>query len=613
MANVTENYSKNVKALIENGYQELVETLDSVTSSGKIRAIPSKSGVSTFYFGDQLIHSSYDPIKEAKSHVKHLKKDVDLDNDIILQGLGYGYLAEELLTEIGQSELIIIEPSLEVFKSCCEQRDISLVINNSKIIIGQLNQMGNKASLEKVLDNSSYTLVSLPTVNHYSEEELDKYVKHIRVNHTRKKKGYRVLVVSPLYGGSYPITNYVTNALKELGHRPTKLDNKVFYKAKQHLEDLTSNKVEKNQLLSNLMNLMSRSVVAKALEIKAQIVIFMAQSPGTPEILEELRQYGIPTAMWFVEDGELFDYGLKMAPFYDYFFHIQKGGYEEKLINSGARYPYYLPMAADPSVHRKIALSDGDKESYGSDLSHVGAGYFNRRNFFLGLLDYNFKLWGNEWDGAGAISTILQDEGRRVSTDETVKIFNSTRINLNLHSSTYTKGVNPHGDFVNPRTFELAACGAFQLVDERSLLAEVFEAGKEVVTFNDLQSCRNAIDYYLSHPDEAKKIADASQKRVLENHTYTHRVEEMMGVILANHEIPFEDFKENTVAALREEAKEDQELTQLLSNFENPDEELTLDRIAEVIKSEEGEMNETQALFLLMNEFNEFAKEKGLV
>lgn len=28
-------------------------------------------------------------------------------------------------------------------------------------------------------------------------------------------------------------------------------------------------------------------------------------------------------------------------------------------------------------------------------------------------------------------------------------------------------GVEPYGDFVNPRTFESAACGAFQLVDSR--------------------------------------------------------------------------------------------------------------------------------------------------
>ena len=44
---------------------------------------------------------------------------------------------------------------------------------------------------------------------------------------------------------------------------------------------------------------------------------------------------------------------------------------------------------------------------------------------------------------------------------EAVKIFNASRINLNLHSSPYHLGINPEGDYVNPRTFDLAAAGPF--------------------------------------------------------------------------------------------------------------------------------------------------------
>jgi spore maturation protein CgeB len=613
MGTVTNLYDKNMQALKEKGYGDLIQTLENVVTSATVRTVDSRSGEPTFYYGDQLIHSSYNPSKEASGQLKHLQGDIHNQSSILLMGLGFGYLAEEIITHYENVSLTIVEPSLEVFKSCCESKDITGLIDNTSFIIGELHSSDNDARLHNCLDTLSPVDIKLPTVDQYAQAEIETYIKEMRIHQNRSKKGFRILVVSPLYGGSYPITGYVTDALKNMGHRPVFLDNKAFYEAKKHIEGLTGDKRENNLLMANLMTLMSKSIVTKALDMKAQVVIFMAQSPGTPEILEELREYGIPTAMWFVEDGELFEYGLKMAPFYDFFFHIQKGEYEEKLKKSGARFPYYLPLAADPSIHREIELSEEDKSRYGSDISHVGAGYFNRRNFFLGLLDYDFKLWGNDWEKPGALASILQDDGRRVSTEETVKIFNASKINLNLHSSTYTKGVNPHGDFINPRTFELAACGAFQLVDERSLLTELFEPGKEVITFNDLQSCRNAIDYYHDHPEEAAEIAKASRKRVLENHTYHHRVEEMMGVILANHEIPFEDFKENTVAALRDEAQDNEELLDLLAGFENPYEELSLDKIAEVIKQEDGELNETQAIFLLMNEFNEFAKEKGLV
>ena len=63
-----------------------------------------------------------------------------------------------------------------------------------------------------------------------------------------------------------------------------------------------------------------------------------------------------------------------------------------------------------------------------------------------------------------------------------MKIYNASKININLHSSLQTTDLVSRGDFVNPRTFELAAAGAFQLVDERSLLGELFGAD-ELATF----------------------------------------------------------------------------------------------------------------------------------
>ena len=62
-----------------------------------------------------------------------------------------------------------------------------------------------------------------------------------------------------------------------------------------------------------------------------------------------------------------------------------------------------------------------------------------------------------------------------------MRVFNASRINLNIHSCN-GEGLDPEADFVNPRTFELAACGAFQLVDERCLRPELF-TDQEVASF----------------------------------------------------------------------------------------------------------------------------------
>jgi hypothetical protein len=88
-----------------------------------------------------------------------------------------------------------------------------------------------------------------------------------------------------------------------------------------------------------------------------------------------------------------------------------------------------------------------------------------------------------------------------------VKIFTASTINLNLHSSPYHEGVNPHGDYVNPRTFELAGCGAFQLMDHRALLPDLFRVGEELVCFSTLTEARRLIAYYGTHADERHAMA----------------------------------------------------------------------------------------------------------
>jgi spore maturation protein CgeB len=179
--------------------------------------------------------------------------------------------------------------------------------------------------------------------------------------------------------------------------------------------------------------------------------------------------------MWFVENYRHLTYWQQLAAGYDFWFVIQQESCISALKQAGAKDVRYLPMAADPSVHRPVDLTQAERDEYGSDVSFVGAGYANRREIFPRLLGHEwiFKLWGNEWDGATGLNAVLQRNGARIDTDTCQKIFNASAVNLNLHSWGGA-GFDPDGDFVNPRTFELAACGAFQLTDRRSLMPPLF-------------------------------------------------------------------------------------------------------------------------------------------
>jgi len=69
------------------------------------------------------------------------------------------------------------------------------------------------------------------------------------------------------------------------------------------------------------------------------------------------------------------------------------------------------------------------------------------------------------------------------------------------------------------------------LTDRKDNLGELFEIGKEVVAYSTAEEAAELIQYYLAHPDEAQAIARAGQARTLREHTYRHRMEELVPVL----------------------------------------------------------------------------------
>jgi spore maturation protein CgeB len=361
-----------------------------------------------------------------------------------------------------------------------------------------------------------------------------------------------------------------------------------------------------------LTTFLAETIVARSLDWKADMVLALAQTPLLPDSLLELRREGIATAMWFVEDYRLFTYWKEVAGFYDHFFAIQKGNFSHSLAQVGQKHFHYLPPAASRHLHKPVTLTSQERQHYGSDISFVGAGYFNRLESFQQLMNYDFKIWGNDWPKESAVYSRVQQDARRVEAKEIVKIFSASKINLNLHSSPTHTGVDPLGDFVNPRTFEIAACGAFQLVDERKYLSELFDVNFEVVTFKTTNELRSKIDYCLAHPDERAEIARQGRERVLRDHTYEHRMTELVDVIQSVRPNLGKRMTNHPSELIRRAGAET-ELGKFFKQFQRLDEELTIDRIAEHIRKGKGELTDVEGTFLLMKEFRDWAVEKGAI
>jgi len=337
----------------------------------------------------------------------------------------------------------------------------------------------------------------------------------------------RILVVLPLYGGSLPIGRYVASALRDEGHLVETFEAPDFNAAYDSLKKLKVTTDRLSYLQNSFLNVVSQSVLAKVETFEPDLVLAMAQAPLNHQALKRLRRDGVTTAMWFVEDYRLFTYWKSFAPLYDVFAVIQKEPFHGELAAIGQPNALYLPLAALPSFHKPMELTPVERRKFGSAVSFMGAGYPNRRMAFRELVDRDFKIWGTEWEGDHVLMPLVQMQGARVSSEDCVKIFNATTINLNLHSSVQAEELVTGGDFINPRTFELAACGAFQLVDRRSLMAEAFE-DDELAIFASMEELSAKIDYFLNHPEEMEAITRKGREHVLRDHTYQARMRTLL-------------------------------------------------------------------------------------
>ncbi len=101
----------------------------------------------------------------------------------------------------------------------------------------------------------------------------------------------------------------------------------------------------------------------------------------------------------------------------------------------------------------------------------------------------------------------------------------NAKISLNLHIDAAGNNAN------NMRLYESTGVGAMLLTDHKDNLHTLFEPGQEVVAYRSQEECSELIGYYLSHEAERQAIAAAGQARTLKEHTYAHRMQELVDIL----------------------------------------------------------------------------------
>ena len=169
----------------------------------------------------------------------------------------------------------------------------------------------------------------------------------------------------------------------------------------------------------------------------------------------------------------------------------------------------------------------------------------------------------------------------------------------------FTRGSTPKGDFVNPRTFDLATAGAFQLVDRRGQLPEFFRAEEELATFGSLAEAREKIDYFLAYEEERRRVAGRGRERCLRDHTYSVRLAHALDMIeeLCPGRLPRRARPERPVEQLQRLFPIDHPVQDMLKRV--PPEVVELGQLVDTLREGDEPLTETEAIFWLLHEFQQ--------
>jgi spore maturation protein CgeB len=270
-------------------------------------------------------------------------------------------------------------------------------------------------------------------------------------------------------------------------------------------------------------------------DFRPDVLLVVHGTNTSLETVRYARRHRISTVLWLVEDPyEIDTHRGQMVAAYDYVFTNETIALKEY---AGAQV-FHLPWCCNPQVHQRMAVP----VNYQSDVCFVGMGFRNRVRILNAIVPFLRQLKVTligDWASWGeALHPELKKMVIPVINDffEVVRHFNGAKINLNIHRDPVDpQGGNRRGvPAVSPndRTFILAGCGCFQMVDQtRPEVFNCFSKGQEIEAFSDPDDLARQIKYYLDHPESREKIGLQAQKRAYAEHTYQQRLESMFRII----------------------------------------------------------------------------------
>jgi spore maturation protein CgeB len=243
------------------------------------------------------------------------------------------------------------------------------------------------------------------------------------------------------------------------------------------------------------------------LKSKGMKIVTLIYHAFYPEIINWVKEENNPYSETdFVFTGSLYTgYGL----------HKSRIEYIETMIANQINVSIYGNLESRNTVFKKQAMYYAI-----NSLNKIGAGSIINKTPTLS----RFKNYGEEKINYYS-SSLINATKPPVFGLEMYKVLANSKICFNIHGEIAKKCAG------NIRLFEATGIGTCLITDHKDNMKDLFEVGKEVVTYTNLNDCLEKVKWLINNPSERIKIAKSGQERVLKSHTVKNRVEQINSVI----------------------------------------------------------------------------------
>lgn len=195
-------------------------------------------------------------------------------------------------------------------------------------------------------------------------------------------------------------------------------------------------------------------------------------------------------------------------------------------------------LAAD----KTLLFPDYDSR-FSGDISYIGTNLPQKKDFFNKVIfplknSYKLSIYGQDWTFYDKSLGYIQKFGQyfdipylssirkpKLDLSDERKIYSSSVISINVHEEYQKK----FGD-LNERTFKIPLAGGFEIVDNVKTISKYFKIGKEIVVAENDTDWADKIKFYSDNPEKRTTIIEAGRKKVLQEHTYHHRVKQIISL-----------------------------------------------------------------------------------